>query len=104
AVLAQPNYGLGIELLGAFVLGLLVIVFAPNLGPVTLVAVGALFASVLVGTSWYVYKEHRLLIDFTYPLMSTTAIYLTLIFTSFVREQAQRRQVRSAFSQYLSPV
>ena len=104
AVLAQPNYGLGIELLGAFVLGLLVIGFAPNLGPVTLVAVGALFASVLVGTSWYFYKEHRLLIDFTYPLMSTTAIYLTLIFTSFVREQAQRRQVRSAFSQYLSPV
>jgi adenylate cyclase len=35
--------------------------------------------------------------------MSTTAIYLTLIFASFVREQAQRRQIRSAFSQYLSP-
>ena len=35
--------------------------------------------------------------------MSTTAIYLTLIFTSFVREQAQRRQIRSAFGQYLSP-
>jgi adenylate cyclase len=26
-----------------------------------------------------------------------------LIFTSFVREQSQRRQIRSAFSQYLSP-
>jgi adenylate cyclase len=36
-------------------------------------------------------------------LLSTTAIYLTLIFTSFVREQAQRRQIRSAFGQYLSP-
>ena len=35
--------------------------------------------------------------------MSTTAIYLTLIFSSFVREQAQRRQIRSAFGQYLSP-
>ena len=46
---------------------------------------------------------HRLLIDFTYPLLSTTAIYLTLIFSSFVREQAQRRQIRSAFGQYLSP-
>src|SRR6202022_191453 len=34
---------------------------------------------------------------------STTSIYLTLIFTSFVREQAQRRQIRSAFGQYLSP-
>jgi adenylate cyclase len=36
-------------------------------------------------------------------LMSTTAIYLTLIFFSFVREQSQRRQIRSAFGQYLSP-
>jgi adenylate cyclase len=103
AVLAQPNYGIAIEFLGAFVLGILVIIFAPNLGPVTLVAVGAMFASLLVGTSWYFYREHRLLIDFTYPLMSTTAIYLTLIFASFVREQAQRRQIRSAFGQYISP-
>lgn len=103
AVLAQPNYAIGVELLGAFVLGVLVIVFTPNLGPVTLVGVGALFASVLVGTSWYFYKEHRLLIDFTFPLLSTTVIYLTLIFASFVREQAQRRQIRSAFGQYISP-
>ena len=103
AVLAQPNYGIGIELLGALILGLLVIMFAPNLGPVTLVIVGALFASVLIGASWYFYREYRLLIDFTYPLLSTTAIYLTLIFASFVREQAQRRQIRSAFGQYISP-
>jgi adenylate cyclase len=103
AVLSQPNYALGIELLAAFVLGILVIIFAPNLGPTTLVIVGAMFASVLVGTSWYFYQEHRLLIDFTYPLLSTTAIYLTLIFASFVREQAQRRQIRSAFGQYISP-
>jgi adenylate cyclase len=103
AVLAQPNYGIAIEFLSALLLGLLVIVFAPNLGPVTLVAVGAMFATLLVGTSWYFYQQHRLLIDFTYPLLSTTAIYLTLIFASFVREQAQRRQIRSAFGQYLSP-
>jgi adenylate cyclase len=57
----------------------------------------------LVGISAWFYLHDRLLIDFTYPLMSTTAIYLTLIFTSFVREQAQRRQIRSAFGQYLSP-
>jgi adenylate cyclase len=72
-------------------------------GPVTLVSVGALFASLLVGVAWYFYTEQRLLIDFTYPLLSTTVIYLTLIFTNFVREQAQRRQIRSAFGQYLSP-
>jgi len=104
AVVSQPNYGIGIEFFGALLLGSLVIAFAPKFGPVSLVGVGGLFASVLIGASWYFYTQHRLLIDFTYPLMSTTAIYLTLIFTSFVREQAQRRQIRSQFAQYMSPV
>jgi adenylate cyclase len=103
AVISQPNYAIVLEFLAAMILGLLVIIFAPGFGPVRLVATGALFATILVGTSLYFYAHYRLLIDFTYPLMSTTAIYLTLIFSSFVREQAQRRQIRSAFGQYLSP-
>jgi adenylate cyclase len=103
SLLALPPYGLLLEFGAALLLGILVIAFAPAFGPVTLVAVGALFATLLIGTSWYFYTQHRLLIDFTYPLLSTTAIYLTLIFSSFVREQAQRRQIRSAFGQYLSP-
>jgi adenylate cyclase len=102
-VVSQPSYGIGLEFFAAMIIGLLVIAFAPRFGPITLVLVGALFASVLVGMSWYYYTEHRLLIDFTYPLMSTTAIYLTLIFSSFVREQQQRRQIRSQFVQYMSP-
>jgi adenylate cyclase len=103
AVLSQPNYGIAVEFCAAILFGVLVIAFAPLFGPITLVAVGALFATLLIGTSWYFYTQQRLLIDFTYPLLSTTSIYLTLIFTSFVREQAQRRQIRSAFGQYLSP-
>ncbi len=103
AVVAQPNYGIALEFFSALILGLLVIAFAPNFGPTTLVLVGGLFATVLAGTSWFFYIQHKLLLDFTYPLMSTTAIYATLIFASFVREQSQRRQIRSAFGQYLSP-
>ncbi len=102
-LLTQPYYAVAVEFLAALLLGILVIVFAPMFGPITLVIVGALFATLLIGTSWYFYTQHRLLIDFTYPLLSTTAIYLTLIFSSFVREQKQRRQIRSAFGQYLSP-
>jgi adenylate cyclase len=103
AVVSQPNYGLPMEFFAALILGLLVIAFAPMFGPITLFAIGALLASLLIGTSWFFFARYRLLLDFTYPLLSTTAIYLTLIFSSFVREQAQRRQIRSAFGQYLSP-
>jgi len=103
AVLTQPNTAMAWELLGAMLLGVLVIALTPQLGAVTLVVAGAGFATMLIGISWYCYTHYRLLIDFTYPLLSTTAIYLTLIFASFVREQNQRRQIRSAFGQYLSP-
>jgi adenylate cyclase len=104
SIISQPNYGLAIEFFAAMILGLLVIIFAPRFGPVTLVGVGALFASVLIGFSWHYYTRYRLLIDATYPLFSTTAIYLTLIFASFVREQQQRKQIRGQFAQYMSPV
>jgi adenylate cyclase len=102
-LLSQPPWGPLAEFLSAMILGVAIIWFAPRLGPKSLVGVGAFFATLLVGTSWYYFSQHRLLIDSTYPLLSTTAIYLTLIFSSFAREQAQRRQIRSAFGQYLSP-
>ena len=57
AVLAQPYYGPAVEFFAALLLGLLVIVFAPMFGPVTLVVVGALFATLLIGTSWYFYTQ-----------------------------------------------
>ncbi|MET4388398.1 adenylate cyclase [Bradyrhizobium sp. F1.4.3] len=104
AVISQPNYALGVELLAALVIGVLVIIFTPNLGPVRLVLAGAMFAAVLIGTSWFFYARYRYLIDFTYPLLSTTAIYLSFIFASFVREQRQRKEIRGIFAQYMSPV
>jgi adenylate cyclase len=104
SIVSQPNYGLAIEFFAAMIMGLLVITFAPKFEPVTLVGVGALFASVLIGVSWYYYARYRLLIDFTYPLLSTTTIYLTLIFASYVREQQQRKEIRGMFAQYMSPV
>ncbi|MDE2602080.1 MAG: adenylate/guanylate cyclase domain-containing protein [Bradyrhizobium sp.] len=103
ALLSRPPWGIPLEFAAAVLLGLLVVIFTPMFGPVALVLGGGLFASLLIGTSWYFYTAQNLLLDFTYPLMSTMAIYLSMIFSSFVREQAQRRQIRSAFGQYLSP-
>ncbi len=104
SVLSQPNYAVGAELIAAILLGLVTIWLAPLFGPRVLFAFGTLIVALLVGTSWYFYVRHRLLMDFTYPLLSSLTLYLTLVFSSYVREQAQRRQIRSAFGQYLSPV
>jgi adenylate cyclase len=103
SMLSQPNYTIAVELGAALVLGAAIIVLAPILGPMLLLLFGATFVALLIGTSWYLFAEQKLLIDFTFPLLSSLLIYLTLVFTNFVKEQAQRRQIRSAFGQYLSP-
>jgi adenylate cyclase len=102
-VLSEPNWGIGAELIASILLGLIIIAVAPLFSPAILTLFGTAILAGLVGTSWYLYASQRILIDFTYPLISSAAIYLTLVFSSYFREQSQRRQIRSAFSQYLSP-
>jgi adenylate cyclase len=103
SVLSQPSYAILIELAAALLLGIAIIWLAPLFNPVVLLAFGVSFVAVLIGTSWYLYVTSQLLIDFTYPLLSSLLVYLSLVFNSYIREQSQRRRIRSAFGQYLSP-
>lgn len=103
SVLLHPNYAIGAELLTAILFGAAIIWLAPVLSPMMLLTFGAVIVSIMVATSWYLYTQHKLLIDFTFPLLASTLIYLVLVFSSYFREQAQRRRIRSAFGQYLSP-
>lgn len=103
SVLLHPNYAIGAELLAAILFGAAIIWLAPVLSPLMLLTFGAVIVSMMVATSWYLYTQHKLLIDFTFPLLASTLIYLVLVFSSYFREQAQRRRIRSAFGQYLSP-
>jgi adenylate cyclase len=101
--LSNPNYAIGAELILAVVLGLAIIVVAPMLPAAIVLALGALLIVGLACMSWYFFVEHSLLIDFTYPLISSWLIYLVLTFVNYFREQRQRQQIRSAFGFYLSP-
>ncbi len=103
SVLSAPNYAVGAELLAAIVIGIVIVWLAPILGPAWLLVFGAVIIALSVGASWSLYVQDRLLIDFTYPLLSSALVYLTLMFANYMSEQAQRRRIRSAFGQYLSP-
>ena len=102
-LLVHPNYAIGAELVLAVLGGLAIIVAAPILSATIIVLLGAMLIAVLIGLSLYFFVEHNLLIDFTYPLISTWLIYLVLTFVNYFREQKQRQQIRSAFGYYLSP-
>ncbi|HWL31229.1 MAG TPA: adenylate/guanylate cyclase domain-containing protein [Xanthobacteraceae bacterium] len=103
AMLSAPNDARTVELIAALVLGLAIVALAPVLGPALLLSFGAAFVALLLGASWYFFTQQKLLIDATFPLLSSLLVYLTLVFANFVKEQHQRRQIRSAFGQYLSP-
>ncbi len=103
SVLCAPNYAIGVELCAALLLGIAIIWLAPILSPSLLLVFGMAIVAATVGISWYFYLQNRLLFDFTYPLLSSALVYLMLVFSNYVSEQAQRRRIRSAFGQYLSP-
>jgi adenylate cyclase len=102
-LLVHPNYAIGAELAVAVLFGLAIIVAAPMLSATTVVLLGGLLIAGLIGLSLYLFVANNLLIDFTYPLISSWLIYLVLTFVNYFREQKQRQQIRSAFGFYLSP-
>ena len=101
--LVNPNYAIGAELALAVLFGLAIIIAAPMLPASIVIVLGGCLIAGLIGLSLYLFVEYNLLIDFTYPLISSWLIYLVLTFVNYLREQKQRRQIRSAFGYYLSP-
>lgn len=101
--LLRPHYALGAELMLTTAIGLLMIVLVPILGAFTALLLGGGLAAALIAGSWALYAREGVLLDVAYTLVAGLAIYVFLIFINYFREEARRRQVRGAFSQYLSP-
>ena len=101
--LSRPFNATGIEILICIGIGLVVIVLVPMLGAWRTLAIGVVLTGAFVGAAWHLYSEQRMLIDFAYPAVATLAVYLVLTFLTYAQEEAQRRQIRGAFSRYLSP-
>jgi len=101
--LARPNHFLGMEIIGLIGIGLLMIWLVPVVGAKWTLALFLIAAGGAVGSSWYMFTEQRLLLDVGFGVISVLLLYTTLTYAGYASEEAQRRQVRDAFSQYLSP-
>ena len=103
SALKRPSYAVGAEICLALAIGIAIIVLVPILGAFTVFALGAATTALLIGFSWLLYIRYGMLVDVAYPTISSVGVFLVLVFTNYFREEAQRRQIRSAFGQYLSP-
>ena len=101
--LIRPHYAIGAELVILAFVGLFLIATVPVIGAMLTLICGASVAVILAAGSWYLFTRHGLLIDVSFPLASGLVLYTVLVLISYLREEARRRQVRGAFSQYLSP-
>lgn len=102
-LLTRPNYALGAELLLSILTGLAIVIAVPMLGARPTLLLGCLVASILVAGAWWMFRVEHTLIDVIYPLASSLAIFITLTFANYFREEKRRAQIRTAFRHYLAP-
>lgn len=101
--LVRPNYAIGAEVLITAGISILIIIIVPLLGALWSLVLGGVVAATLVAGSWYLFLEERILIDVAFALATSFALHAFLVYENYFREEARRRQVRTAFQQYLSP-
>ncbi|MEM8656015.1 MAG: adenylate/guanylate cyclase domain-containing protein [Pseudomonadota bacterium] len=101
-LLIRPNYAIAVELVVAFVMCLLIVILTPIMNATILIVSALLFLTSYGLASFVMFQNYRILIDPTFPIV---AGILTIVFMSsanYLREERRRRQIRSAFGQYVS--
>ncbi|MEM8876602.1 MAG: adenylate/guanylate cyclase domain-containing protein [Pseudomonadota bacterium] len=101
--LVRPNFAIAAELLAAFLVGLFIIVVVPFLPAIYTLLSGVVVNAGIIGGSYWLFADRSFLIDPTFPLLTSAVVFGALVFYSYIREESQRREIRSAFRQYLSP-
>ncbi|MEM7463763.1 MAG: adenylate/guanylate cyclase domain-containing protein [Pseudomonadota bacterium] len=101
--LKRPNYALGMELAITALTGILIISIVPWIGALWAAAAAMLVIGVFAAGSWFAFAQERLLIDPTFPIAASLVTFIAITTGNYIREEAQKRQIRSAFGQYLSP-
>ncbi len=101
--LKRPDFADGMELAYMLVLGLIVIVMLRTLGAVVSLAVGSLATLLVFAGSWLSFNAYGWLFDPVQPSLMVLLVFATAEGISYTQSEAERRQVRGAFKQYLAP-
>jgi adenylate cyclase len=103
AFLKRPDFADGMELAYMLALGLIVIVMLRTLGAIVSFAVGGLATLLVFAGSWLSFDAYGWLFDPVQPSLMVLLVFATAEGISYMQSEAERRQVRGAFKQYLAP-
>jgi adenylate cyclase len=101
--LSYPADAGAMEWIDAMIGGLFIIALLPMIGARWTGLLLLIDGAGLIGFSWYHFVHSHLLYDPVFPLLSTIIIFCIMAYALFARDEARERQLRGAFSRYLSP-
>jgi adenylate cyclase len=101
--LQRPDWIPGAERIFLILMGLLMIFLLARLSAAWAGAVALVFICSALAASWFGFSELGWLIDPVYPSGVLLVMFLSGTLFSYIRSEAERRQVRDAFSLYLAP-
>lgn len=93
--LVRPRVPLPLEAAITLLAGLLIIMVQPLLSPRYSVAPLALVLAVLAAAGWLAFRDYRLLIDTTYPALSTIALFALTLSVTLVESERTRRRLEA---------
>jgi adenylate cyclase len=103
ALLAQPDWAEGAELILTVAVGLFLVLLGPRLGSTGLGVAVVLACTAAWALSWTAYDGHGVLLDPALPTMAWIYAGTAVGFANYRREERQREAVRASFSRYVSP-
>jgi adenylate cyclase len=101
--LFRPDWGPGAEILFAVFFGIIVIVAIPLVGALPSAAVAGVAMTIAAAVSWFAFRNGQVLIDPVYPVGVLASVYLCGTLLNYRLTETRQREVREAFSRYMSP-
>lgn len=101
--LVRPAFATGAEIAFLVALGAFVAWLVGRTGALVAAGIGGAAIAAVICFSWLAYSRAGLLFDPVYPAISVALLYLGSSLTSYVRSEAERARIRSAFSHYVAP-
>jgi adenylate cyclase len=101
--LIRPDIVVGVEAAVIAAAGLLIIICAPFANAILLgILTSSLMGSMFI-LSWMGFRDFGVLLDPVYPGICLSFLFLVSSLFSYIRSEAERRRVRTAFGLYISP-
>ena len=101
--LARPDWAMGGEIVFALCAGLALILAMPRIGAVASAEAAAIAVILAFAASWFLFRDARLLVDPVYPVSVLTLVYLAAAILNHLHTERRQREIRHAFSRYMSP-